>query len=174
MLDLDRLAAAARDGDRIALDRFIRAVQADVWRFSAHLTHPSDADDLAQDALVRVITHLDRWERGPVLTWVLGVTRNVCLEHIRKRTRRRTDPDADPPMPAAPDVNGEVETVLLLAALPPDQREALVLTQLIGLPYADAADVVGCPIGTIRSRVARGRTALIDALRAGDGIARLD
>ena len=52
-----------------------------------------------------------------------------------------------------------------------DQREALVLTQLLGLPYADAADVVGCPIGTIRSRVARGRDAMAAALHAGRDVA---
>ena len=160
MIDLDRVAAAAQAGDRAALERFVRAVQGDVWRFCAHLTRPSEADDLAQEALLRVVAHLDRWERGPVLTWVLGVSRNVCFDHIRKRTRRRTDPAHTPPLPPTPDHQGVVATTQLLADLPPDQREALVLTQLLGLPYADAADVVGCPIGTIRSRVARARTAL--------------
>jgi RNA polymerase sigma-70 factor (ECF subfamily) len=167
VLDLDRLAVAAQAGDREALDRFVRTIQADVWRFCAHLTRLDEADDLAQEALLRVVAHLDRWQRGPVHTWVLGVTRNVCFEHIRKRTRRRTDPSAEPPSPPAPDAHGAVETRQLLAGLPLDQREALVLTQLLGLPYADAADVVGCPIGTIRSRVARGRGALAAALRAG-------
>ena len=171
MLDLDRLAAAAQAGDRDALDRFVRTVQADVWRFCAHLTRPQEADDLAQEALLRVVAHLDRWGRGPVHTWVLGVTRNVCFEHIRKRTRRRTDPSAAPPVPSAPDAVGAIETRHLLAGLPFDQREALVLTQLLGLPYADAADVVGCPIGTIRSRVARGRNALAAALNAGQNAA---
>ncbi len=164
MHDLDRLATAAAAGDRVALDRFIRAIQADVWRFCAHLTRPAEADDLAQESLVRIVTHLPRWERGPVMTWVLGVSRNVCFEHLRARTRRRTDPVADFPTRTAPDTHGAVETAQLLAALPRDQREAIVLTQLIGLPYAQAAEVIGCPIGTIRSRVARGRDSLAEAL----------
>lgn len=167
MLDLDRLAASAQAGDRDALDRFVRAIQVDVWRFCAHLTRPGDADDLAQEALLRVVAHLDRWQRGPALTWVLGVARNVCWEEIRRRTRRRTDPAAEPPVAPTADAFGAVDTVRLLAALPYEQREALVLTQLIGLPYAQAADIVDCPIGTIRSRVARARTAMAESLRPG-------
>lgn len=171
VLDLDRLGAQAQAGDRVALERLVRSVQADVWRFCVYLTRAQGADDLAQEALLRVIAHLDRWERGPVHTWVLGVTRNVCFEDIRKRTRRRTDPSAEPPVPAAPDAYGAVETRQLLAGLSVEQREALVLTQLLGLSYAEAAGVVDCPIGTIRSRVARGRDAMAAALRTGRDIA---
>jgi RNA polymerase sigma-70 factor (ECF subfamily) len=171
VIDLDRLATDAQAGDRQALDTFVRTIQVDVWRFCAHLTRPGEADDLAQESLLRVVAHLDRWQRGPVLTWVLGVTRNVCFEHIRKQTRRRTDATAEPAQPPSPDQYGAVEIRRLLEGVPYDQREALVLTQLLGLPYADAADVVGCPIGTIRSRVARGREATATALRAGRDVA---
>lgn len=162
--DLDSSARAGRDGDDVALERFVRAVQTDVWRFAAYLTHPDESDDLAQEALIRVIENLHRWERGPVHTWVLGVTRNVCREHIRKRVNRRTDPVAQPDVAHSPDQTDAVDTIQLLRALPRDQREAIVLTQLIGLSYAEAAAVSDCPIGTIRSRVARARTALVEAL----------
>ena len=168
MHEADALARAAVDGDREALDRFVRLIQTDVWRFCVHLTRRGDAEDLAQESLMRVVTYLPRWERGPVLTWVLGVTRNVCREHLRQRIGRRTDPVAEPHSGPAADAYGVVESVQLLSALPPDQREAIVLTQLIGLPYAEAARVVGCPIGTIRSRVARGRDGLAAALHADD------
>lgn len=165
--DLTRSAIDARDGDREALERFVRAIQADVWRFCVHLTSVDDADDLAQESLLRVVTYLQRWERGPVMSWVLGVTRNVCLEFVRAQGRRRTDPVADPARGVAGvDLHGLVETTQLLSCVPLDQREALVLTQIIGLSYADAAEVVGCPIGTIRSRVARGRDCLAEALDA--------
>ncbi|MGE0309693.1 MAG: sigma-70 family RNA polymerase sigma factor [Acidimicrobiia bacterium] len=166
MIDRERLANEAAAGDRVALDRFVRAIQADVWRFCAHLTRPGDADDLAQESLVRIVTSLPRREGDAVMPWVFAVTRNVCFDHLRKRTRRRTDPVADVPSSEAPDARGVVEILELLAALPLDQREAIVLTQIIGLPYADTAMVVGCPIGTIRSRVARGREAFAEALRA--------
>ncbi|WP_040495355.1 sigma-70 family RNA polymerase sigma factor [Ilumatobacter nonamiensis] len=167
MFDIDAAARAGRNGDQKELERFVREIQTDVWRFAAYLTCPEDSDDLAQEALFRVIKNLHRWERGPVLTWVLGVTRNVCREDIRRRTVRRTDPVAEPPVADATDRTDAIDTMQLLRALPPDQREAIVLTQLIGLPYADAARVAGCPIGTIRSRVARGRSTLADELNDG-------
>lgn len=86
MHDLDRRATAAAAGDRVALDRFVRLIQAGVWRFCAHLTRPAHADDLAQESLVRVGTHLQRWERGPGMTWVLGVSRNVFFERLLELT----------------------------------------------------------------------------------------
>lgn len=165
MFDLDRLATAAQAGDRDALSRFLGSVQTDVWRFCAHLTRVDDADDLAQETLLRVVTHLRRWQRGPVMVWTLGIARNVCFEHLRRRERRRTDPVAEVRETAVVDHTGVVETYQLLAALPSDQREAIVLTQLIGLAYEDASRVAGCPIGTIRSRVARGRDQLAAVLQ---------
>lgn len=167
MADLSRLARAACDGDSDALARFVTALQGDVWRFCAHLTRVDDADDLAQEALLRIVANLHRWERGPVITWALGVTRNVCYEHLRRRSRRRTVPAADPTPAPAEGHADLIDTVQLLAALPADQREAIVLTQLIGLPYAEAAELAGCPIGTIRSRVARGRDTLAETVRPG-------
>lgn len=136
--ETDALARAAIDGDRESLDRFVRLIQTDVWRFCAHLTRPDEAEDLAQEALLRIVTYLPRWERGPVMTWVLGVARNVCREHLRKSLGRRTDPVAEPRTGPAPDAHSAVETVQMMAKLPYDQREAIVLTQLIGLPYAEA------------------------------------
>lgn len=165
MRDLDRLARDARDGDNNALTEFVVTIQTDVWRFCAHLTRVDEADDLAQEALLRIVANLHRWERGPVMTWALGVTRNVCYEHLRRRYRRRTDPVAEPTSPPVADHAGLVDVRQLLAELPLEQREAILLTQLIGLPYAEAAEIAGCPIGTIRSRVARGRDTLAQFLR---------
>ena len=152
-------------GDRERLELFVRAIQADVWRYCIYLSGRGEAEDLAQEALLRVVARLHRWERGAVRTWVFGVTRNVCFEHRRRRFRRRTTPVADfgGEVPFT-DAYGIVEAVQVLSSLPLDLREAIVLTQLVGLSYAEAADVVGCPIGTIRSRVARGRGVLAHAL----------
>ena len=165
MRDLNRLARNACEGDKDALSEFVITIQTDVWRFCAHLTRVDEADDLAQEALLRIVANLHRWERGPVMTWALGVTRNVCYEHLRRRYRRRTDPVAEPTSPPAADHSGLVDVRQLLAELPLEQREAILLTQLIGLPYAEAAEIAGCPIGTIRSRVARGRDTLAQFLR---------
>lgn len=169
MRSLDEIARAAQRGDTDALEKLLRAVQGDVWRFATYLTSANVGDDLAQESLVRVIEHLGRWHRGPVRAWILGVTRNVCREHIGRTTRRRTDPVSVPPDPAIPDQTGYVDAVALLSALAPEQGEAIVLTQLLGLSYAEAAEVADCAIGTIRSRVARGRSELTDAVSAEQG-----
>lgn len=76
----------------------------------------------------------------------------------------------DPDWMTVPDAAGEVAVADLLARLDPDRRAAFVLTQVIGLPYAEAAAVCECPVGTIRSRVARARENLIAMLTAGETI----
>ena len=94
---------------------------------------------------------------APVRVWLLAIARRVCADHVRRRQRRRRLLDrvgrhpGDRAVPA-PEVVDD-----LLGALAADRREAFVLTQLVGLSYEEAAAVVGCPIGTIRSRVARAR-----------------
>ena len=88
-MDVDRLARAARDGDRAALARFLSAIQGDIWRFCAHLTRRDDADDLAQEALLRVVSHLHRWQGDSAMAWSVGIARNVCLDHLRRKARRR-------------------------------------------------------------------------------------
>jgi RNA polymerase sigma-70 factor (ECF subfamily) len=86
----------------------------------------------------------------------------VCADAVRdaQRVRRLEVPASEP----AEDPAGSVAMRALVAALEPDRREAFVLTQVVGLSYAEAADVCSCPVGTIRSRVARARADLVDAL----------
>jgi RNA polymerase sigma-70 factor (ECF subfamily) len=165
--ELTSLARAAGRGDRDALARFVRQTQGDVWRFCAHLVDPAAADDLAQDTYLRAIPALRRF-RGDaqVRTWLLAIARRVCAAEIGVRSRDRQltvrlalAPTAGlgqpPPAPGA-----QTMVDLLIAALDPDRRAAFVLTQLLGCSYAEAAAVCGCPVGTIRSRVARAREDL--------------
>ncbi|MGD9798915.1 MAG: RNA polymerase sigma factor, partial [Acidimicrobiia bacterium] len=104
---------------------------------------------------------------GSVLSWLLSIARRTCADDVRRRRRERRLGSRlalvrfdDPPAPTAVDE--------LLAGLDPDRREAFVLTQVVGLAYAEAAEVIGCPIGTVRSRVARARADLAAAVRAAD------
>lgn len=170
--DLDRLAGRARMGDTVAMAGFVSAVHGDVWRFCAHLTRPDEADDLAQESLLRVVQHLDRWDRGPVRAWVIGVSRLVCFEHLRRVSRRKTHLSAELPERSAPDEHGPTDPLDALARLPIVQRDALVLTQIIGMSYAEAAALIDCPIGTVRSRVARGRDELTAALHPENQVER--
>jgi RNA polymerase sigma-70 factor (ECF subfamily) len=149
---------------------FVRATQADVWRFVAGLVDPGTADDLTQETYLRAFRALDSFEgRSTARTWLLGIARRVCADHIRaaQRQRRVTARLATaPPAATVPDHAGLVGAHDLLSRLPEDRRGAFVLTQVLGLSYDEAAAVEGVPVGTIRSRVARARMQLVDALEA--------
>src|SRR5581483_4231731 len=160
--ELTEVALRARRGDATAAAAFVRATQADVWRLCAHLGSPAQADDLTQDTYARAFASLHRFlGRSSARTWLLAIARRVCADAVRsaRRDRRLTAESRTVEDPA-----GSVAMRALVAALEPERREAFVLTQVVGLSYAEAADVCSCPVGTIRSRVARARAELVDAL----------
>ncbi len=170
--ELTHLLLAARDGDRLALGAFIRSTQAEVWRMARHLVGPEDADDVTQDVFVRAWRALPDY-RGDAgaRTWLLAIARRACADAVRARTRRRrlrARLDAQPTR-CGPD-GSAADLHALISQLPTDRREAFVLTQIVGCSYAEAAVVMGVPVGTIRSRVARAREALVEAVRAADAI----
>ncbi|WP_197288123.1 sigma-70 family RNA polymerase sigma factor [Nocardia sp. NRRL S-836] len=164
-------ALRARDGDRDALERFVRATQRDVWRFAAHLADGGAADDLTQETFLRALSSLRNFEaRSSATTWLLSIARRVVVDQVRMaKSRPRVSPGvnwleaADRGLGGTAGFTGVVELNLLLDGLTADRREALVLTQVLGLGYAEAAQVAGCPVGTIRSRVARAREDLLRA-----------
>ncbi|WP_244603935.1 RNA polymerase sigma factor SigC [Mycobacterium attenuatum] len=162
------LALAAATGNARALEAFIKATQQDVWRFVTYLSDAGSADDLTQETFLRAIGSIHRFSgRSSARTWLLSIARRVVADHIRYlRSRPRSAPGADPERLLDGHVHARgfeelVEVTTMIAQLTADQREALLLTQLLGLSYADAAAVCGCPVGTIRSRVARARDALL-------------
>ena len=169
------LALAAGRGDRAALDRFIRATERDVWRTVAFLADPGSADDLTQETYLRAIGALPRFAgRSSARTWLLSIARRVVVDQVRRnQARPRTTSQVDleslhhAPRGAAR-FEDVVEIRVLLEGLTPERRAALVLTQVLGLSYGEAAEVCGCPLGTIRSRVARARDDLIAAARRDD------
>ncbi|WP_052669404.1 sigma-70 family RNA polymerase sigma factor [Nitriliruptor alkaliphilus] len=166
MDELTRLLLAAADGDRLALSSFIRRTQADVWRFCAHLVDPGVADDLTQEVYLRAMRSVPSF-RGDssARTWLLTVARRTAADEIRRRQRRRRLPD--PAEGVEPDPAGHHALRALVGELPDDRREAFVLTQILGLSYAEAAEAADVPIGTIRSRVARAREQLVAAVDDG-------
>ncbi|MGK5739363.1 sigma-70 family RNA polymerase sigma factor [Micromonospora sp. URMC 103] len=161
-------ALAAGRGDRDAATRFVQATQQQVWRFVGHLTGPGEADDLTQETYLRAMRSLPSFAaRASARTWLLGIARRVVVDHIRAATSRpRTVPLTE--RLDVPDRSGGFEGVValerILLTIDRDRREAFVATQVLGLSYAEAAEVCGCPIGTIRSRVARAREDLVVAL----------
>jgi RNA polymerase sigma-70 factor, ECF subfamily len=175
---MDELTSLARDagrGDRGALARLVQQTQGDVWRLCAHLVDPAAADDLTQDTYLRAIGSLGTF-RGdaPARVWLLAIARRACAAEIAARSRDRrlatrlaALPDAGLSQPS-PEPGAQVMTDDLMAALEPDRRAAFVLTQMLGCSYAEAAAICDCPVGTIRSRVARAREDL-DAMTSGRG-----
>lgn len=171
MQDLTALARAARRGDDRAQESFVAAAYPEVRRFCAALVDAQSADDLAQDTFIRALRTLPRF-RGDssARTWLLTVARNTCIDHLRTRARRRAE-STEAQTGAGPAVAGpagQVELERLLDRLSPERSSAFVLTQVIGLSYQDTAMICGCPVGTVRSRVARARAELIAALGAAD------
>lgn len=172
MDEVSALAVRARAGDQAALGAFVAATQADVWRLCAYLTDRAAADDLTQDTYLRALRSLPGY-RGdaPVRAWLMTIARRVAAEELARRTRHRavfstTDP-TDPAgghHPGAADHADAHSVRALLTHLDLDRRTAFVLTQLFGYSYAEAAEIVGCPVGTIRSRVARAREDLLPHL----------
>lgn len=173
---MDELSAIARNaarGDRVALTELIRATQNDVWRLCAHLVDPGVADDLAQETYLRAVPALRGYRsEAPVRVWLLTIARRVCAAEIKTRQRDREIshrltvaelPGLEGVVPG--DFALLVELRLLLGALDADRRTAFVLTQALGLSYAKTAEICGCPVGTIRSRVARARADLDAMLR---------
>lgn len=166
--------AAARDGDPTAQAEFVRVTQVEVWRFVAALVDPGSADDLTQETYLRAFRALPSFQgRSSARTWLLGIARRACADHVRTVVRRRrlderlaTQAHTEGPYP---DPAAQLGAADLLRRLPDDRRGAFVLTQVLGLSYAEAADVEGVPVGTIRSRVARARADLVESL--GDALA---
>lgn len=173
----DRLAVLARDGDAVAFDDLCRLLADDIWRYCyALLGDREQAFDATQDTLLRAVRGIRRW-RGdaPVRVYLLVMARRAVADLLRgeQRRRRLVSPaeTGDPPTPAE---TGAVELVELIDQLDPDQRQAFVLTRVLGLQYDEAAEVAGVAIGTIRSRVHRARARLADVVRAAEAAGDAD
>jgi RNA polymerase sigma-70 factor, ECF subfamily len=173
--DVTVAALRARRGDSSAASAFVRATQGDVWRLCANLGSAETADDLTQESYARAFAALHRFEgRSSARTWLLSIARRVCADEVRAAVRGRSLQAAlGRPAPRAPDPSEGVTLRALLHALDAERREAFVLTQLVGLSYAEAADVCSCPVGTIRSRVARARADLVAGFGSDAGRAEL-
>jgi RNA polymerase sigma-70 factor (ECF subfamily) len=164
--ELTRLALSAREGNRHALNTFVRRTQADVWRTCRHLGPPGSADDLTQDVYLRMVKSLGSFRgESSAKTWLLGIARHVSIDAVRSRQRRAqyaadlTEATGH----AQPDHSADFHDIL--QTLDNDQRSAFLLTQMIGMTYEETASVCNCAVGTVRSRVARARERLIAAMQ---------
>jgi RNA polymerase sigma-70 factor (ECF subfamily) len=176
------LAAAANAGDRGALETLLARHLDRVHAICRRVTgHPEDALDATQEALIAVTRGLHRYDgRSLFTTWLYRVATNAALDELRRR-KRRPEPaelSEDRPGPGGRSAAGAapVESVVAarldvdaaLARLSPEFRAAVVLRDLCDLDYAEIAEVLEVPVGTVRSRIARGRAAIAEQLREPD------
>lgn len=167
--DLQLLVDAAAHGDDLALRELVLATQVTVLGMCRRLGSADDAEDLAQETYLRAVGALPSYRgEAPVLVWLLSIARHVCADHVRRRVRRGRVERRRPVGSAHGPPEHHIELLDLLRRLDRAQAEAFVLTQELGLSYAEAAQVCGCPVGTIRSRVSRARSTLREMVLRAD------
>lgn len=164
-------------GDLAAQDAFYRREYPAVYRVClGFLAQADDAADVAQDAMLHLIDHLDRYDPSRRFsTWRNAVTANLCRDRLRRMaTRRRIEEQAEPldrvPLPDPSDLAaaGEVQRILLasLSSLTEREREVFVLRDLEGVPSPEVADALGVAEGTVRSLLCLARRRLRKLLGA--------
>ena len=177
-LDDATLVASAQSGDRAALDQLLRRHYDKIYAVCRRVTgNASDADDACQEALLKISRSLPRFDgRSAFTTWAYRIATNASLDELRKRKRRPAlhsvrdgseAPEVIDPI-AAKRVEAVADRVALdeaLAELSDDFRSAVILRDVADLDYSEIAEVLGVPIGTVTSRIARGRSTMADRLR---------
>jgi RNA polymerase sigma-70 factor (ECF subfamily) len=179
-IDDRALVAAAQAGDRGALDRLLRQHYDRVHAVCRRIAGPTrDADDAAQEAMISIVRGLPRFDgRSQFSTWVYRIATNAALDELRRRKRRpllhvaADEADMhDVPEPTDPiaerRIAGVADRLSLDAALdqlPEEFRTAVVLRDVADLDYAEIAEALGVPVGTVKSRISRGRHQLANAL----------
>lgn len=133
-----------------------------------------DAQDLVQEVLLRVRRGLATYRPGNLEGWLSRITTNAFLDDVRRRKRRPTDPLPDEPervLEGSPDATVQLAREQLpqhlqdaLAALPPEFRAPVVLKDVLGYSYEEIAGILDVPVGTVRSRIHRGRARLREAV----------
>ncbi len=181
--DEDRaLVARANDGDRRALDTLLRTHYDRIYAVCRRITgSDADAADAAQEALIKIVRSLPGFDgRSAFSTWAYRIATNTSLDELRRRRRRpavvdRVDDDGRDLELVDPDAGPRVEAVVdrmaidaALAQVPETFRVPLVLRDVGDLDYAEIADALDVPVGTVKSRIARGRAALVELLAAGN------
>ena len=169
----EQLLAAARTGDETAFTLLYRRRQGPIYRFALHMSgDPAVAEDVLQETFLTLIEQSDRFDaaRGPLLSFLYGIARNMVRRRADKNRPQEADESAAEAA-AADDVLADLsrrETIAhvrrAVLNLPRDYREVVVLCDLEGASYEEAALALECPVGTVRSRLSRARSLLAQRL----------
>ena len=180
MRDEDDAALVARavDGDRRALelllDRHADRIHAVCRRIVAH---PEDALDATQEAMIAIARGVTRFDgRAAFSTWCYRIATNAAIDELRRTRRRPIPAHPDAPEPVSPAsgpaevVTARIDVDAALQHVPEEFRVAVVLRDLCDLDYAEIAEVLDVPAGTVRSRISRGRAILVERLGPGNSV----
>ena len=167
----DLLIQRAKRGDSVATDALLR-LHYDSVRAVCHriVVNKADAEDATQHALISIVRALPGFDgRAKFSTWVYRIATNAALDEVRRIRRRPTPTDIDatfvlPVADATGAVDAQMDVAQALALLPEEYRTTLVLRHVADLNYEEIAEIQGVPVGTVRSRLARGRTQLANIL----------
>ncbi len=160
-------------GDRSAFATLVERHERRVYNLALRMTgHEEDARDATQDAFLTALRKLSSFRgEAAFTTWMHRVTVNACYDILRKRQRAPVLdrlPDHEPEPPPAPDhaeaTVGAIDVQRALTEVPEDFRAAMILHDVQDLPYEEVAAILGVPVGTVKSRLHRGRVALARAL----------
>lgn len=162
--------------DALSWEEVARTHGRRIYNFAYRLCgNPDDAADLTQEVLLRVRRGLDSYQPGSFEGWLWRITRNAFIDEVRRRQRRPTSPLPESvdrwDLHSSPGADEELASMRLgddvqaaLMDLPIEFREAVVMCDVVGLSYEEIAEAIGVPIGTVRSRIHRGRRLLRTAL----------
>ncbi|MBU0493280.1 MAG: sigma-70 family RNA polymerase sigma factor [Chloroflexi bacterium] len=181
-MDESALIAASQKGDTAAFNQLVWAYQERAYNLAYRmLGHPDQAADATQDAFFSAYRAIKGFRGGSFRAWILRIVSNACYDQLRRKQRRPTTSldalfTATDEYPLSPSIgDGPEEQVLRrelwetvgagLQTLPPDQREAVILRDIQGLDYDEIAQVTQVSLGTVKSRISRGRARLRDYLQ---------
>jgi RNA polymerase sigma-70 factor (ECF subfamily) len=178
----DDLINRSKAGDLDAFNRLVERYQNDVYNLALRMTSsPHSAEDVAQDTFISAFRNIERFREGNFRAWLLRIASNASLDELRRRKRKggySLDEMMDAPDstfevqeegrgPEAEAEAKELEALIQsgLSTLPDDQRLAIVLRDIQGLSYEEVAEAMKSSVGTVKSRISRGRSRLRDYLR---------
>ena len=181
-MDETTLIDAAQRGDRQALDQLLRSHQSRIHAICRRIAgNDADALDATQEALIAIVKGLPRFDgRSKFSTWAYRIATNACIDELRRRQRQpapglpeHEHADTNPMASSAPrdpadTVSARIDIDRGLKQLPEEFRTAVVLRDVAGLNYNEIAEVLNIAPGTVRSRIARGRRRLVNAMNPGD------
>ena len=172
----EKLISAAQNGDSQALEILLKNHYEKIWGICKRLMiNDQDALDATQESLIAIATRINKFERrSKFSTWLYRVTTNICFDELRKKSRIPIPDSESEQLEISIDSSFEkqIDDKLLinevLNLLPNEFKTALVLRDLCDLNYDEISEILNIPIGTVRSRISRGRSAISNYLTNGN------